>query len=183
MKQALYGIKSIKVMDVADNGAFPLFNNITEGVNGVTIKAIVRDSFTFSDSAPSQTTIDVEEVDTTYLALNSDDGTLSFSFGTYDMSEECMKYFQSYTEGEGANEGFLVAAPQRKSLVCAVQVVTREQGDIPSFQMEWAKLKIEVARTGTLGKSGLPNLTLTCTEVANLDNSGKAVPNFRRKAV
>lgn len=179
-KNALYGIQSVKMMTPAANGAFADFDNMVEGTTGITIHAIVRDSFSFSDTTPSTTDLDVEDMDLHYATLNSDEGTRQFTFQSYNMSESAVKFLLGYVKD--AND-WLQAPAVHPVTNFAIQVLTRKLDDIPATVLQWARCKVEITKSGTLGKSGLPNLTFTCTEVVNLDANGAAVPNYRFKEV
>lgn len=179
-KRALYGITSIKFMTPAANGAFADFATLVEGTNGLTIHAIVRDSFTFSDTTPSTTDLDVEDMDLHYATLNSDEGTKQFTFQSYDMSDTAVKFLLGYIED---SNNWIQAPATSPTLYFAIQVQTRQLQDIPSTIMQWARCKVEITKSGTLGKSGLPNFNFTCTEVVNLDANGAALPNYRYKFV
>lgn len=57
------------------------------------MKAIVKDSLSFNDNAPSTNNIEIEDSDNYYATLQSDAGTEGFTIQTYDMSEEAATFF------------------------------------------------------------------------------------------
>lgn len=176
-RTGVYGIQSIKFADTPSDGSFP-----TEW-KGFEMKAIVKDSFSFNDTTPSETNIEVEDMDENYATLESDKGSSGFTVQTYDMSEEAYKYFWGYAEGSGANQGWLVETPGWELGNKAVQITTRKFGDFPAKIFEWASMRIAVTRTGTIGKSGFPNLNLSFTKQAFTDSEGKEVAGARWKVV
>ena len=147
------------------------------------MKAIVKDSFSFNDTAPSETNIEVEDMDENYATLESDKGSSGFTVQTYDMSEEAYKYFLGYSEGTAENNGYLVETPGWELGYKAVQITTRKFGDFPAKVFEWASMRIAVTRTGTIGKSGFPNLNLSFTKQAFTDANGKEVGGARWKVI
>ena len=77
-KTAVYGIDTIKFADVPTDGKFP-----TTWAN-FSMKAIVKDSFSFNDTAPSTTNVEVEDMADFYAVLDSDKGAKGFTLQTYD---------------------------------------------------------------------------------------------------
>lgn len=181
--EAIYGIKSI-IFDKVIAGAFPTFA-VTDGGTAFYVPAIVKHSFSFSDSAASENNIEIEDSDEYFAVLNSDKGSEGFTFQTYDMSEEMYKTLLGFKDGEGANEGFMVEDPDYDSanLEFAVQINTRELGNHPARQYEFARMKAKISKSGTLGKSGFPNLNIELIKLANFDAAGKEQPSSRIKTV
>lgn len=176
-RSAVYGIQSIKFAETPKNGVFPTTWEEFE------MTAIVKDSFSFNDTTPSETNIEVEDMDENYATLESDKGSSGFTVQTYDMSEGAYKFFLGYAEGSEANEGYMVETPGWELGNKAVQITTRKFGDFPAKVFEWASMKIAVTRTGTIGKSGFPNLNLVFTKQAFTDADGKEVAGARWKVL
>lgn len=151
--------------------------------------AIVMDSVSFNDSAPSENDLYVEDADTIYATLRSDEGSKGFTLDTYDLSKEAyMALYGAYEEGIGEagtggayDEAWVVEPAKIPDLVKAVQIMTRKFGDFPSKTFQWAKMKATVTKAGTIGKSGFPNLHLEFKQLANFDANGVAQPGHRWK--
>ncbi len=178
MAQAVYGIKSV-IFDTPVAGSFPTFDITTAGT-AFAINAIVKDSFTFNDSAPSQTNIEIEDSDEYFATLNTDKGTEGFTIQTYDLSESQYVKLMGYS-AKGEN-GWISNDPKKGKLeVAAIQVTTKALDEFPSRVYEYAKCKLAITNSGTLGKSGFPNLTIECTIQANFDAKGEEQSNKRWK--
>lgn len=174
-KTAVYGIESIKFADVPTNGQFPT------SWTGFTMKAIVKDSVSFNDSAPSESNIEVEDMEDYYAILETDKGTKGFTIQTYDLSAEAYAFFYGYQDGTTDNAGFQVEQVGFKLANKAVQIITKAFGDFPARQFEWANMKLTVTQTGTVGKSGFPNLNIELKKQAFLNADGAEVPGARWK--
>ena len=171
-KNAVYGIKSVKFADVVAGG-FPTT------WTGFDLKAIVRDSLTMNDSAPSDNNIEVEDMDDYYAVLRSDNGSKGFTIQTYDLSAEAYKFFLGYNTATSG--GWNEETPQFELGNKAIQIITRTWGDIPSKTFEWANMKLKVTTSGTIGKGGFPNLNIECVNLAHVDNNGAEVCGARWK--
>ena len=54
--------------------------------------------------------------------------------------------------------------------------------EFPSRTFEWANMKLVVTKSGTIGKSGFPNINIECTKQAVFDAvTGKEMPSTRWK--
>lgn len=172
-KSGVYGIESIKFADVVAGGWPTTWT-------GFEMKAIVKDSLSFNDAAPGESNIEVEDMDAYYAILPSDKGSQGFTVQTYDMSKEAYTFFYGYTEGADGymseNPGFIL---ENK----AVQITTKEFGEFPSRVFEWANMKLSVTKSGTIGKSGFPNLNIDFKKEAHVDNNGKEIAGARWKEV
>ncbi len=201
-----YGIVNV-VMAEPETGAFPtdeMFKRIESGDsdagdNNVNVgkwrtgsfgfSAIVMDSVSFNDSAPSENDLYVEDADTIYATLRSDEGSKGFTLDTYDLSKEAyMALYGAYEEGIGSpgsndeyDEAWVVEPAKIPDLVKAVQIMTRKFGDFPSKTFQWAKMKVTVTKAGTIGKSGFPNLHLEFKQLANFSSTGVAQAGHRWK--
>ena len=175
-KTAAYGISSVTIDACGENGAYPSFS----GANAFSFKAIVKDSLQFNDSAASSNDIEIEDSDEIYASLQSSAATKGFTMDTYDMGEDAYKALMQYTKASG-QEGWMEAPAKSDDLIKAVQIVTRKFDDFPSKTFQWAKVKIQVTRAGTIGKSGFPNLHLEFRELMNADANGAAISGHRWK--
>ena len=181
-KTAAYGISSVTLANPGANGAYP---SSWTGIGTFSFKAIVKDSFQFSDSESSDNDIEVEDSDEIYASLQSSAPTKGFTMDTYDLSEEAYIALQQFTEviqGEGESAETWYAAPAKSTdLIKAVQVVNQKFDEFPSKTFQWAKMLIKVTRAGTLGKSGFPNFHLTFKEQMNANAKGEPISGHRWK--
>lgn len=176
-KNSVYGIASLKLTSAVAN-AFPTT------WAGFSLNAIVKDSFKPNDSAPSDTDIEVEDMETAFVTLPNSIGTKGFTVDTYDLSNEAYTYLMGWAaakESDTANAGWLIETPNYQLPNQAVQLTTKAYGDIPSWIFEWANMKVTVVQAGTIGKSGLPNLTLTFKKQPLFDASGLEIAGARKK--
>lgn len=177
IKSSVYGIKSIKFAETPTNGQFPTTWTAFE------MKAIVKDGLSFNDSAPSTTNIEVEDMDVAYAILETDKGSRGFTIQTYDLSEDAYKFFYGYADKnygtKEAPDDWLAETPGFVLSAKAVQVITQEFGEFPSRTFEWASMKLTVSNTGTIGKSGFPNLNVECKKQAFVGTDGKEIPGAR----
>lgn len=177
IKSSVYGIKAINFADTPTNGKFPTTWTAFQ------MKAIVKDGLSFNDSAPSTTNIEVEDMDTAYAILESDKGSRGFTIQTYDLSKEAYEFFYGYSAGKTGteHEGWNVETPGFVLSAKAVQVITQDFGEFPSRTFEWASMKLTVSNTGTIGKSGFPNLNIECKKQAFVGADGKEIAGARWK--
>lgn len=188
-KTGAWGIKHIKFAPLVDtpnkaggtyNGktltATPAFPTKWEEFQ---LKAIVKDSLSFNDQAPSTNNIEIEDSDTYYATLQSDAGTEGFTVQIYDMSKEAAMFFFGYKE---STDGYIEENPKFKLQNHAVQIQTRSTSEFPSKIFEWANMKLVVTKSGTIGKSGFPNINIECTKQAVFDVlTGDEMPSARWK--
>lgn len=174
-KSAVYGVESIKFAEVTKDGTFPT------AWTGFVMKAIVKDSLSFNDQAPSTSDIEVEDLDEYYATLPTDKGSKGFTVQTYDMSKEAYAFFCGYKDGTEDNVGYSIETPGFVLNNKAVQITTKKFGDFPSRVFEWANMKLTVTQSGTIGKSGFPNLNIEFKKQAFTDADGKEVPGARWK--
>lgn len=181
-KDSVYGIQAIKFADVTTDGSFPSI------WTGFQMKAIVKDSVSFNDAAPTENNIEVEDMEEYYAVLESDKGSKGFTIQTYDLSKEAYEFFYGYKEGTddtsaggSNNTGWQVEDPGFKLSNKAVQITTKKFADFPARQFEWANMKLTVTKQGTIGKSGFPNLNIECKKQAFLNAQGKEIPGARWK--
>ncbi len=170
-----YGIKEIMLAPATATGAYPDFET-----EGHVIPMIVMDSFQQEKEDDQTTDINWEDFDDVGLVLEGVKGKKTITFQTNDLSNDQYKYLTgaSVDTGGWLNEGVAFSlAPQ------AMQVTTRAIDTFPSKIHQWAKLKVEVKDSGSLGKNGLPNLTLKMTKVANTNAAGKEIAGKRTKEV
>ena len=179
MKTAVYGIQSVTLTDPGANGAFPA---TWTGGNAFSFKAIVKDSLSFNDSAASDNDIEVEDSDDVYASLQSGIDTKGFTMDTYDLSEEAYIKLQQFTKPTTGNEdGWVYAPVSSTDLIQAVQIITKQFDDFPSKTFQWAKMKLNVTRAGTIGKSGFPNFHIEFRELMNADGTGQPISGHRWK--
>lgn len=177
-KEAVYGIDYLKLASAIISGetagSYPDFEKIAEKFQ---VKAIVKDSMQYNDSAPSTNDIAVEDMDDYYASLPSEPGKKGFTLQTYDMGEAAYKYLLGYTKnGEWNEESVGYTLPHQ-----AVELKTKEIDGFPARIFQWAKMKVTVTRAGTIGKSGFPNFNLEFQQFANLDKNGKEISGARNK--
>ena len=139
--------------------------------------AIVKDSLSFNDSAPSTNNIEIEDSDTYYATLESDAGSQGFTIQTYDMSKKAAEFFFGYKD----NNGYLEENPKFKLDNHAVQITTRATGEFKSHIFEWANMKMTITKSGTIGKSGFPNINIECVKQSVFDTDGNELPSARWK--
>jgi hypothetical protein len=180
MADVLFGIKQVKLAPAESDGTYPDFDT-----DGVLIPMIVVDSFT-QDKEDDQTS-DVlwEDFDDVGLVLPGQKGKRTITFQSNDLSHEQLEYLTGETEGATgtSNDGFYLEGVGHELPTQAMQIITRAIDTYPARQIEYARLKVEVKESGTLGKNGLPNLTLTCTKLANMNASGQEIPGKRWKSI
>lgn len=148
------------------------------------MKAIVKDSFSFNDTAPSTTNVEVEDMADFYAVLDSDKGAKGFTLQTYDYGEEAYEFFFGYAKGTGndnPNKDFMVETPGFIRSNQAVQIITKAFNDFPARQFEWANMKLTITKTGTIGKSGFPNLNIDFVKEAFTGTDGTEVAGARWK--
>lgn len=172
-KNSAYGVQTVKLAPPVPGG----FPASFDGDNCFSFKAIVMDSLQLNDVAPNQTDINVEETEDIYTTVNSDNGTKGFTMQTYDLSKEAFSYLMGYTHDNAT--GWNTEPVKKNVLRKAVEIVTRDIDDIPSMTFQWANMDITVTKAGNIAKSGLPNLSLTFKQLANIDASGNPQPGAR----
>lgn len=179
-KGGTYGINEVTLAPPVAGG----YPTSWKGTGAFTFKAIVRDSVSFNDAAPSENDLYVEEIDDIYATLKSDEGSKGFTLDTYDLSEEsyaALLNFSTDVSGAGTTSELTWHTEPTKQdfLIKAVQIITRELDDFPSKTFQWAKMKISVSKAGTIGKSGFPNFHLEFKQLANVAANGETVSGHR----
>lgn len=170
MAQSIYGVESI-IFDTPVAGAFPAFKTTGEGATGFMLDKIVTDSFTFNDSAPSTNDINIEEINEPYEILNSDNGTKSFTFQIYNMDETMYQKLMGYADAD--SEGFYAEDPEAEvTKEFAVQVTTKPLNKHKARVIQYARMRVNITRSGNLAKSGLLSFNLECTRLANIAEDG-----------
>jgi hypothetical protein len=180
MADVVFGIKQVKLAPATTDGTFPDFDD-----DGHLIPMIVVDSFT-QDKEDDQTTDQFwEDFDDVGLVLPGQKGKRTVTFQSNDLSHAQFAYLMGETEGvaETPDAGFYLEGVGYELPTQGMQIITREIDIYPAKQIEYARLKVEVKESGTLGKNGLPNLTLTCTKLANMNSSGIEIPGKRWKSL
>jgi hypothetical protein len=156
------------------DGTFPDFE-----ADGVLVPMIVSDSFQYDKEDDQTTDITWEDFDDVGLRLPGQRGKRTVTFQTNDLDEDTLAYLTGTTvSGDWVQDGIGFILPSQ-----GMQIVTRAINVYPAKQIEYAKMSIEVKEAGTLGKNQLPNLTLTCTVLANMDEDGNPIPGKRWKAI
>lgn len=174
-KGGTYGINTVTLANSVVGG----YPTTWEGEGTFSFKAIVKDSVSFNDAAPSTSDLYVEEVDDIYASLKSDEGTKGFTMDTYDLSAESYKALQNFSEVEDGEVTWYAEPEKNDPLIKAVQIVTRKLDDFPSKTFQWAKMQILVTKAGTIGKSGFPNFHLEFKQLANINEDGETVSGHR----
>lgn len=179
-KSGAWGVESVCFAPLVANpvkssGAFP------KAWTEFKLRAIVKDSLSFNDQAPSTNNIEIEDSDSYYATLQSDAGSEGFTVQVYDMSEDAYKFFFGYTSDAG-DSGYLTENPKFKLQNHAVQITTKKTDEFPSHIFEWANMKLTVTKSGTIGKSGFPNINIECVKQAVFDSTtGEELPSARHK--
>lgn len=189
-KSGAWGIEGVKFAPLVDNPTVkgntsnPAKSAFPTSWEEYKLKAIVKDSLSFNDQAPSTNNIEVEDSDNYYAVLQSDAGSEGFTVQVYDMSKEAYMFFFGFKEGEasGADKDYLVEDPKFKLQNHAVQITTKGTDEFPSHIFEWANMKLVVTKSGSIGKSGFPNINIECTKQAVFDVvTGEEMPSARHK--
>lgn len=186
--QIVYGIKRLRFHAANTTGetagTYPDFD--ADSAEIFDMKMIVPDSFSMSQDDPEKLEVEWEEVDDIAMSIITRKGTRSFTVSTNDMSPEAFEYFMGWkkvTESENPDNGWEVEPVSFSLPPQAIELETQPADKYPGIIRQWAKATVDVKETGTVGKSGLSNLELTCTIVANLDKNNKQISGSRRKAV
>lgn len=157
-------------------GSFIDFETI-KGLPTFNVTAIVKDSFSYADTAPTEENIEIEDSDDYFATIKTDGGSQGFTLQTYDMGQEAYEYLMGYEENDGwIEEPVNFELPNQ-----CVQLKTRKLGGFPSKLYEYARMSVRVSRTGTIGKSGFPNFQLEFTKLANYDEDGVEIAGARWK--
>jgi hypothetical protein len=169
-----FGIKKITLAPATATGAYPDFET-----DGVVVPMIVIDSFNYDKEDDQTQDILWEDFDDVGLVLPGQKGKKTIVFQTNDLSADALEYLMGETSATVSgvvwrSEGVGFELPPQ-----GMQIITRPVDAYKAKKIEYAKLKIEVKESGTLGKNGLPNLTLTCTKLANMNSSGVEIPGRR----
>lgn len=177
-KTGAWGVESVKFAPLVDSPSSTVSPFPTAWTE-FSMKAIVKDSLQFNDQAPSTTNIEIEDSDNYYATLQSEAGTEGFTIQTYDLSEEAAKFFFGYTKD--AN-GYLVENPNFKLQNHAVQITTKVTDEFPQKVFEWANMRMTVTKSGTVGKSGFPNINIECVKQSVFSSAdGSELPSARMK--
>jgi hypothetical protein len=174
MADVNFGIKQVKFAPAESDGTFPDFDD-----DGIIVPMIVVDSFVYDKEDDQTSDITWEDFDDVGIKLPGQKGNRSIVLQTNDLEDDVLEYFTGMTV---SNDWKLEGVGFELSTQ-AMQIITRTIDTYPAKQIEYAKLKVEVKESGTLGKNGLPNLTLTCTVLANMNTSGVQIPGKRWKAL
>lgn len=180
---AVYGIKHLKMTPATADGTFPNYENAK-----FEVRFIGDSTMSFNDTEPSTTDIRVEDMKDPLLQIETDSGSRGFTLEVLDMSEDAYKYLMGFktiadSEADNPNKGWTVETPDFKLGPQAVELETLAIDKFPAQKYQWAKMKVTVVRAGTIGRGGVPNFTLTFTQMANTDESGAELPGFRIKAI
>lgn len=166
MKDGVYGIESITLAPVVA-GDFP---ESWTGDDTFSFKAIVKDSVQFNDAAASTNDIEIEDSDNPYATLDSSVATKGFTVNTYDLSEAAYVGLMGYTKNTTTK--YYDEPVKTDPMFKAARIVSKAMGDFPSKTFEWANMRVTSVKSGTIGKSGFPNLTVTLLQQANAAEDG-----------
>lgn len=169
-KNGVYGIKQFSFADCVANGDYP-----SDYAN--TLKAIPTGSLTFNDQAAQTQDIEIEDSEDPYAVLVTSAATKGFTVQTYDLSEDNFKALLGYSAVD--TKGYINESPTETEVYKAIKIETQDLDDIPSRTFEWSKMKLTVTRSGSIGKSGLPNLNIECRQMAVFDAKGEKVSGHR----
>lgn len=167
-KNGVYGIDEFAIADPVESGyptSYPF-----------KFKAIVSGSLTFNDNAASTNDVEIEDSEDPYAVLTSSAATKGFTVQTYDLSAETYKAIWGYTS---TDQKWNDEAPDEKDIYKAVQIKTKKLDDIPAKVFQWKKMKLTVTRSGSIGKTGLPNLNIEFRQMAVFDSEGNKVSGHR----
>lgn len=166
-KNGVYGLESFSFADCVENGGYPTTWSDK-------IKAVVSGSLSFNDQAAQTSDVEVEDSEDPYAVLTTSAATKGFTLQTYDFSEDNFTKLLGYTKDEstGGKDAWLNELPQETEIYKAVQIVTKDLDDIPSRTFQWSKMKLTITRSGSIGKSGLPNLNIEFRQMAVFDAKG-----------
>ncbi len=169
-KNGVYGIDEFSIADPAANGAYPTSFPFK-------FKAIVSGSLTFNDQAASTNDVEVEDSEDPYAVLTSSAATKGFTAQTYDMSPEAYQALLGFTKSTDTkwNEEL----PTETEIYKAVQIKTKTLDDIPAKVFQWSKMKLTVTRSGSISKTGLPNLNIVFRQMAVFNDKGEKVSGHR----
>lgn len=173
-KRGLYGIQHLKLVNATKFGQYPDFNDVAKVFS---VTAIVKDSASFSDTAPSVTNIEIEDSDLPFASIETDKGSHGFTLQTYDMGQEAYEYLLGFEPNEKTGwieEGKSFVLPNQ-----AVELLTQKYGNQPAVRFQWSNMKCVVSKSGTLGKSGFPNFQLDFTQVVSRDSNGNELKGSR----
>lgn len=168
-KDGVYGIDEFAIATPVENGAYPTSFPFK-------FKAIVQGSLSFNDNAASTTDVEIEDSEDPYAVLTSSAATKGFVVQTYDMSPETYKELLGFTS---TDQKWNNEQPTEKQVFKAVQIKTKVLDDIPAKVFQWAKMKLTVTRSGSIGKTGLPNLNIEFRQMAVMNASGEKVSGHR----
>lgn len=168
-KNGVYGIDEFAIADPVADGGYPTSFPFK-------FKAIVSGSLTFNDNAASTNYVEIEDSEDPYAVLTSSAATKGFIVQTYDLSADTFKAILGYTSSDSKwNE----EQPTETEIYKAVQIKTKVLDDIPAKVFQWSKMKLTVTRSGSIGKSGLPNLNIEFRQMAVFNSSGEKVSGHR----
>lgn len=173
-KRGIYGIDYVKLFPATKYGLYPDFSKLGKGFM---VQAIVKDSASFNDTAPSTTNVEIEDSDLPFATIENDKGSHGFTLQTYDMGKEAYEYFLGFAKNdttgwEEENQSFVL--PNQ-----AVELMTKAYGNQAPVLFQWANMKCVVSKTGTLGKSGFPNFNLEFTQNVNRNKAGEEISGQR----
>lgn len=182
--EAVYGVRHVKLAESLTTGLYPDF--ATAPIFNV--RLIADGSFTFNDSAPSTTDVNVEDLSRPMTKLSTDGGVEGFTLETYDLSTDAFEYLKGYvavptSDADNTNKGWTVSTPGFILPAQAVQIETLPIDDFPAKIFEYAKMKVTVVKGGSVGKGGHPNFNLTFEQLANTNASGVEISGDRNKTI
>ncbi len=170
MKNGVFGIKEFALADCVENGGYPSAFDLK-------LKAIVSGSLTFNDAAASTSDVEIEDSEDPYAVLTSSAATKGFTVQTYDLSEENFTELLGYTKNDTTK--WLDESPTETEVYKAVQIITKDLDEIKSKTFQWSKMKLTITRSGSIGKTGLPNLNIELRQMAVFNASGEKVSGHR----
>ena len=134
-KGGTYGINTVTLATPVTGG----YPSSWTGSGAFSFKAIVRDSVTFNDAAPSENDLYVEEIDDIYATLKSDEGSKGFTLDTYDLSEESYAALLNFSTSTASETTWYDEPTKQDFLIKAVQIVTRKLDDFPQQNFPMGK--------------------------------------------
>ena len=175
--------KTLAVNDYVKNLTFNVGDYIdfdtVIGLPTFNVQAIVKDSFSYKDTAPSETNIEIEDSDDYFCTIKTDGGEKGFTLQTYNMDKDSFKYLFGYVEDGGwMNEAVEFELPNQ-----CVEIKTKKLGAFPALVMQWARMSVKARRVGTIGKGGCSTFELEFTKLANYNANGEEISGSRHKEV
>lgn len=182
MAKVDYGIQSITIAKLAQNGTFPDFEQLPEA-DKISIQMIDIDSFEPTEEENQSQEVEFENADT--ITLPGTKGKKGFVFTSSNKEDSVMKFLKGMKNGTGTGEeDWLYEDPDHDdSGTYAVQVITKALSSFPAKVKQYTPVLVTVKENGAIGKNNLGKFSFTCNRQPNFDATGKPIAGFREKPV